>query len=141
MIYFQILKSGDRSRIVGLPCTEATVRGFSAVSLLLVDALAPVLGVVSTLLITIPHNGLPLYLGFFAGFLLLDLFFLEGAIGWRLGKISRERFHRRRLPRVLTVPLLAASSGCLARSLPLFDLCPAWHHEQAQSEGKRKRRS
>ncbi len=41
-----------------------------AISLLLVDALAPVLGVISTLLITIPQNGLPLYLGFFAGFLL-----------------------------------------------------------------------
>ena len=41
-----------------------------ALSLLLVDALAPVLGVISTLMITIPHNALPLYLGFFAGFLL-----------------------------------------------------------------------
>ncbi|HLZ20895.1 MAG TPA: ZIP family metal transporter [Ktedonobacterales bacterium] len=41
-----------------------------AAALLLVDALAPIVGVVSTLLITIPSSGLPLYLGFFAGFLL-----------------------------------------------------------------------
>ncbi len=41
-----------------------------ALSLLLVDALAPVLGALSTFLFTIPHAWLPLYLGFFAGFLL-----------------------------------------------------------------------
>lgn len=34
------------------------------------DALAPVLGALSTLLFTIPDTMLPLYLGFFAGFLL-----------------------------------------------------------------------
>lgn len=38
--------------------------------LLLVDALAPVLGAASTLFFTIPNSLLPLYLGFFAGFLL-----------------------------------------------------------------------
>ena len=41
-----------------------------AFSLLLVDALAPVVGAASTLLFTIPQRGLPIYLGFFAGFLL-----------------------------------------------------------------------
>jgi len=38
--------------------------------LLLLDAVAPILGVLSTLLIHIPDNILQLYLGFFAGFLL-----------------------------------------------------------------------
>lgn len=38
--------------------------------LLLVDAIAPILGVLSTLLFSIPNNILLLYLGFFAGFLL-----------------------------------------------------------------------
>jgi len=38
--------------------------------LLLVDSLAPVLGVVSTLFFTVPEKILVLYLGFFAGFLL-----------------------------------------------------------------------
>lgn len=37
---------------------------------LLGDALAPVLGAASTLLFTIPATALPIYLGFFAGFLL-----------------------------------------------------------------------
>jgi ZIP family zinc transporter len=41
-----------------------------AFRLLLVDAIAPVLGATSTLLFTIPAHGLPVYLGFFAGFLL-----------------------------------------------------------------------
>ena len=41
-----------------------------ALGLLLVDALAPVLGAFSTLFFTIPDAGLPVYLGFFAGFLL-----------------------------------------------------------------------
>jgi len=41
-----------------------------ALALLLVDALAPVLGAISTLFFTIPDAGLPVYLGFFAGFLL-----------------------------------------------------------------------
>ena len=44
--------------------------GRRALALLLVDALAPVLGAVSTLFFHIPQHGLPLYLGFFAGFLL-----------------------------------------------------------------------
>jgi len=38
--------------------------------MLLVDALAPVIGAASTLLFHIPANGLIIYLGFFAGFLL-----------------------------------------------------------------------
>ena len=41
-----------------------------ALFLLLADALAPVLGAISTLFFTIPNPDLPLYLGFFAGFLL-----------------------------------------------------------------------
>lgn len=41
-----------------------------AIKLLLVDALAPVLGAASTLLFSLPASGLALYLGFFAGFLL-----------------------------------------------------------------------
>lgn len=41
-----------------------------ALFLLLADALAPVLGAISTLFFTIPDPDLPLYLGFFAGFLL-----------------------------------------------------------------------
>jgi zinc transporter ZupT len=41
-----------------------------AITLLILDALAPVLGVLSTKLFTISSNALVLYLGFFAGFLL-----------------------------------------------------------------------
>ena len=41
-----------------------------AFSLLLLDAAAPVLGALSTMLFTIPDAWLPIYLGFFAGFLL-----------------------------------------------------------------------
>lgn len=41
-----------------------------ATILLLIDAAAPILGVLSTLLFSIPNNILILYLGFFAGFLL-----------------------------------------------------------------------
>lgn len=41
-----------------------------AKTLLLLDAVAPILGAASTLLFTIPNNVLILYLGFFAGFLL-----------------------------------------------------------------------
>jgi zinc transporter ZupT len=41
-----------------------------ALALLLVDAAAPVLGAASTLLFSLPERALPLYLGFFAGFLL-----------------------------------------------------------------------
>lgn len=38
--------------------------------LLLLDAAAPVLGVIATMLVSIPQSGLVIYLGFFAGFLL-----------------------------------------------------------------------
>ena len=38
--------------------------------LLIIDAIAPILGVLATFVITIPQNILLLYLGFFAGFLL-----------------------------------------------------------------------
>lgn len=41
-----------------------------ALVLLLADALAPVVGALSTLFFTIPASAFPLYLGFFAGFLL-----------------------------------------------------------------------
>src|ERR1035437_500194 len=41
-----------------------------ALMLLVVDALAPIFGVLSTFLFSIPNNILILYLGFFAGFLL-----------------------------------------------------------------------
>jgi len=41
-----------------------------AFTLLMVDAFAPVVGAVSTLFFTLPGSDLPLYLGFFAGFLL-----------------------------------------------------------------------
>ena len=41
-----------------------------ALGMLLVDALAPVLGAFSTLFFTVPDAWLPVYLGFFAGFLL-----------------------------------------------------------------------
>lgn len=41
-----------------------------ALQLLAIDALAPILGALSTLFFTISHNVLLLYLGFFAGFLL-----------------------------------------------------------------------
>lgn len=41
-----------------------------AVAFLVLDAFAPVLGALSTLLFSIPDTALPIYLGFFAGFLL-----------------------------------------------------------------------
>ena len=41
-----------------------------AIKLLMVDAITPILGVLSTFLFEIPQNILVLYLGFFAGFLL-----------------------------------------------------------------------
>ncbi len=41
-----------------------------SLALLLVDAFAPVVGALSTLFFAIPDSWLPLYLGFFAGFLL-----------------------------------------------------------------------
>ncbi len=41
-----------------------------ALKMLLLDALAPVVGVISTLFFSIPDNALIIYLGFFAGFLL-----------------------------------------------------------------------
>lgn len=42
----------------------------NALRLLFVDAIAPVLGVISTMFFQVPENILVLYLGFFAGFLL-----------------------------------------------------------------------
>jgi ZIP family zinc transporter len=45
-------------------------RSRKAFLFLLLDATTPVLGVLSTLLFTVSDNGLTLYLGFFAGFLL-----------------------------------------------------------------------
>lgn len=41
-----------------------------ALQLLLVDAIAPVVGAISTLFFNIPAGAFPIYLGFFAGFLL-----------------------------------------------------------------------
>jgi ZIP family zinc transporter len=41
-----------------------------SLAFLLLDAVAPVLGALSTLFFRIPEQGVPLYLGFFAGFLL-----------------------------------------------------------------------
>lgn len=41
-----------------------------SVAMLVIDALAPVLGAASTLVLHVPPQGLMLYLGFFAGFLL-----------------------------------------------------------------------
>lgn len=41
-----------------------------ALKMLLLDALAPILGALSTIFIHVSHEGLLLYLGFFAGFLL-----------------------------------------------------------------------
>lgn len=45
-------------------------RSRRAFKFLLLDAAAPVLGALSTLLFQIPESALPIYLGFFAGFLL-----------------------------------------------------------------------
>ena len=59
----------DGLNTVTLMLVNRNSRG-RALALLLLDALAPVLGAISTLLISIPNNALPLYLGFFAGFLL-----------------------------------------------------------------------
>ena len=42
----------------------------TAVKFLLLDAIAPVLGALSTMFFTLPERLLPVYLGFFAGFLL-----------------------------------------------------------------------
>jgi zinc transporter ZupT len=42
----------------------------NALKLLLIDALAPVIGVISTMFFSVPENFLLIYLGFFAGFLL-----------------------------------------------------------------------
>jgi ZIP family zinc transporter len=41
-----------------------------ALKFLFVDAIAPVLGIISTLFFTLPEKSLLIYLGFFAGFLL-----------------------------------------------------------------------
>ena len=50
-----------------VPSILATTR--SAIAMLLLDAVAPVLGVLCTLFIQVPPSLLILYLGFFAGFL------------------------------------------------------------------------
>jgi len=59
----------DGLNTVGLMLANENSRRRSLV-LLFVDAIAPVLGALLTLFITVPTNGLDLYLGFFAGFLL-----------------------------------------------------------------------
>jgi ZIP family zinc transporter len=59
----------DGLNTVGLMLMNKNNRRKSFI-LLLIDALAPVLGALSTLLIHISDRGLVLYLGFFAGFLL-----------------------------------------------------------------------
>ena len=41
-----------------------------ALTMLLLDAIAPIFGVLSTVAVSIPNVALPYYLGFFAGFLL-----------------------------------------------------------------------
>lgn len=59
----------DGLNTVTLMLVNRNTRG-RAFALLMLDALAPVLGVVSTLIFAIPSHWLPVYLGFFAGFLL-----------------------------------------------------------------------
>ena len=59
----------DGLNTVTLMLVNRNSRGW-ALALLLLDALAPLFGVLSTLFFTIPNGSLPLYLGFFAGFLL-----------------------------------------------------------------------
>lgn len=59
----------DGLNTVSLMLVHKNERG-KAFRLLLIDAIAPVLGVLSTMLFTIPDRGLIIYLGFFAGFLL-----------------------------------------------------------------------
>ena len=59
----------DGLNTVKLMLVNRNTRG-RAFALLMLDALAPVLGVVSTLIFAIPSHWLPVYLGFFAGFLL-----------------------------------------------------------------------
>lgn len=59
----------DGLNTVALMLTHTNTRE-KAMRLLFVDAMAPILGVLSTFLFTIPDSVLVLYLGFFAGFLL-----------------------------------------------------------------------
>ena len=59
----------DGLNTVGLMLANENSRRRS-ITLLLVDAIAPVLGALTTLFIHVPDNGLVLSLGFFAGFLL-----------------------------------------------------------------------
>ncbi len=59
----------DGLNTVSLLLTHKNTRR-KALVFLLVDALAPVLGALSTMLFSLPQNVLLLYLGFFAGFLL-----------------------------------------------------------------------
>src|SRR5206468_1024148 len=59
----------DGLNTVGLMLANQNSRK-RAIALLMLDAIAPILGVLLTLVVKIPENGLVLYLGFFAGFLL-----------------------------------------------------------------------
>lgn len=59
----------DGLNTVALMLTHKNTRE-KAAKLLFVDAIAPIAGVLSTFLFTIPESALVLYLGFFAGFLL-----------------------------------------------------------------------
>jgi len=59
----------DGLNTVTLMLTHKNTRE-KAIKLLLLDATAPILGVLSTFLLRIPENILVIYLGFFAGFLL-----------------------------------------------------------------------
>ena len=59
----------DGLNTVGLMLVHKNERA-KAIKMLLVDAFAPVLGALSTLLIHVSDKGLVVYLGFFAGFLL-----------------------------------------------------------------------
>lgn len=59
----------DGLNTVGLMLANENSRRRSLI-FLVIDAIAPVIGALLTLFISIPENGLVLYLGFFAGFLL-----------------------------------------------------------------------
>jgi zinc transporter ZupT len=59
----------DGLNTVGLMLANKNSRR-RAMALLLVDAVAPLLGAALTLIVHVPENGLVLYLGFFTGFLL-----------------------------------------------------------------------
>jgi zinc transporter ZupT len=59
----------DGLNTVSLALMHKNTRG-KAIKLLMLDAIAPVLGAASTMFFSIPENIMLLYLGFFAGFLL-----------------------------------------------------------------------